>query len=106
MASNIWHEVLKQSKTSLSEKERSLYGNSRPEDIVQDFRDRQFDQNQTSKLEEFLEKIQPFVSAIEGLEAIASPSLGIISPAWVTLRALLLVGFKASSPICNPDTYP
>lgn len=92
MASRTWRQAVEQSETLLSGSEREVYGNSRPEDIVQDLRERQFDPEQTSKIQEFLSKIKPLLVAVEQVASIACTSPGILSPAWGTLRFLLLVG--------------
>ena len=95
MDSSIWNKAVERSQAFLSEEERNRFGKSSPEDIVQDLQSSQFALGQTSKIQNFLRKIQPLVAAIERygkpLDVIVNASPEILSPAWGILRALLLV---------------
>jgi hypothetical protein len=103
MDSSTWQNAVKHSQAFLSEEERNRFGKSDPEDIVQDFQSSQFARGQTSRIQIILRKIQPLVAAIERygkpLDVIVNASPEILSPAWGTLRALLLVGAKIISSV-------
>src|SRR5271170_5163581 len=103
MDSNTWQNAVKHSQAFLSEEERNRFRKSDLEDIVQDFQSSQFARGQTSRIQIILRKIQPLVAAIERygkpLDVIANASPEILSLAWGTLRALLVVGVKMISSV-------
>ncbi|KAI9771740.1 MAG: hypothetical protein M1839_002755 [Geoglossum umbratile] len=88
-----WRLALEQFKFGLTEEEKELFENSKPEDIHRDVADRA--KRKSSGPQEFSRRLHPLLAAIEhygkALDVISNSSPLILCPLWGSLRVLLRV---------------
>jgi hypothetical protein len=93
-----WQMALERFRRSLTEEEKKLFVNSKPEDILQDVRNYEV---RSSGVRAFSGRLQPLLDAIGyygiALDVIPNSYSLILCPLWGSLRVLLRVSPLSSS---------
>jgi hypothetical protein len=90
-----WQKAVDFYREGLTEKEKKLFADSKPEDVLRDVAQQEAAQREASRTRAFAQKLQPLLASIEqygkALDVISNSSPTILSPLWGSLRVLLRV---------------
>lgn len=108
-ASEPWQSALSTFKNELTTRELALYGNARPENILEDLANLEKTQRTSSKTRRVMRGVKPLLDTVndygKALDVLAN-SQSVLPPLWGSLRVLLAVSLPKLPQLLQLSNHP